>query len=181
MVSDNNNLQPVPSKEMDDDFLDVPDSLISKICDQFNLKESIIKLSHKTSLKITPEFLDATILFLFFLLVFRSAGILKYEFSLHMITLIAIGISATIEIIAINTSLFRKLLGRDENTKNFIKKLHTLTPREIKDKSKNLIFSSKCINYFFTTRPQTCFTRCYYNDVIEIQKLYDFRKYIELV
>lgn len=130
---------------------DETDSLIAKLFDQFNLKANIIKISKKTSFEVTSQFLDALILFSFLSLVFLDAGILKAEYSFYMVALVVIGISAVIELIYVNTSLFsslKKKIGRDANTKRFLQKVEGLSPKEAKEEMKNLYFSSKCMNYF---------------------------------
>ncbi len=138
----------IEDSESNEVFTEIPESLISKICDQFNLKESLIKLSKKTPWNITNEFLDALILFFFLFLVFRDAGILKFEFTLHIIALSVIGLSALIELFVINTHLLKKYFGKDANTKRILKGIDKLSPREIKKEIKSLTFSSKCINFF---------------------------------
>lgn len=128
------------------------DSLISKFCDQFYIKESIIKFSCKTPFEVTREFIDVFILFIFLFIVFLKAGILELKFSFHMVVLFVIGISAAIEFFYVNTSLLKRLLkkyvGRDSNVKRFLDKTNTLYPVDMNTEIKNLFFSSNCMNYF---------------------------------
>lgn len=147
IMNDNKDiLQPASSK------LSESDSLISKFCDQFNIKESVIKLSCKTPFEVTREFIDVFILFIFIFIVFLEAGILELKFTFHMVVLSVIGISAAIEFFYVNTSLLKRLLkkyvGRDSNVKRFLDKTNTLSPMDTNSEIKNLFFSSNCMNYF---------------------------------
>ncbi|AFV22389.1 hypothetical protein Mpsy_0176 [Methanolobus psychrophilus R15] len=126
------------------------DSLIAKVCDQFNLKDTIIQLSKKTPLQVTSKFIDATILFIFLCIVFSEAEVLKLEYSFPMVVLAVIGFSAIMEAFYVNTSLLKRYIGRDANVKRFLDKMPTLSPGQIRGEIKNLRFSSRCINYFLS-------------------------------
>lgn len=130
-----------------DNLLD-ENSLIAKVFDQFNLKDTIIKLSKKSPFQVTSEFIDATILFIFLSLVFSEAEVLKFEYSIPMVALAVIGFSAIIEGFYVNTSVLKRYIGREANVKRFLEKMPSLSPRECRDEIRNLFFSSKCINYF---------------------------------
>lgn len=127
------------------------DSLISKILDQFYLKDTIIKISYRTPFEVTSEFINIVTLFIFLLTVYYNSGILELKPSLHMIVLGILGFSGFIELIYVNTSLLKKYFGQNANVQRFLNNMHTYTKKQTKDKLNDLYFSSECINYFINS------------------------------
>jgi len=134
------------SREEEKDTQTGPNSVIQRFCDQFEIKDPILKLVNKTSLKLTSQFFDLIILVIFLFIIFYESGILKYELNTPAITLIMILFVAMIELIGAHTSLLKRFFINDEKAKYFFNNAPSMTYKQMEDYIENLYFSSKCIN-----------------------------------
>lgn len=138
-------------KEMEERFpnesVEERPSVISLFFDQLNFKGLFRGIFKKTPIKVTDQFIDAILLFLFLLYIFYSLGVLTM-WSSYTVLLMAIGLLAFLEFIGINTPWLKQFFAMDARTKIFLETVHSMTKREIEEEIRLLNFSSKCMNLY---------------------------------
>ena len=123
-------------------------SVIALFFDQIHFKSSLKKIISKTPIKVTDQSIDALILMCFLAYVFYKSDVLGFEWSYSTWPLIIIGAFASIDLIGINTPLFKKFLVEDVRTKSFIDKIPYMDRKEVEDENKFRTFSPRCMDYF---------------------------------
>ena len=130
--------------------LNEQNSIIQLFLDQFKFKQSLLTIFSRTSVNITPRFIDASILFLFLSFIFGFNGLLKWDLTTPMITLGIIGLFAMVELIGTNTALFKKFFDTDKKTRKFLDNLDSMPTKQIEDDINYLNFSSNNMNYLLS-------------------------------
>jgi len=132
-----------PNKE---NIIQEPNSVIGYLLDQFAVSHIIKNIGDKTSWRITSEFNNAVILFVFLLFTFYVSKILSWDLlSAPMLILIIILAFIVTEFIGANTSYFKGLFFSDEKANYFLKNYATSKTEDIEKDLDTLNFSPKNI------------------------------------
>jgi hypothetical protein len=127
---------------------DLSNSFIRGFFDTFNIKKAVKTVFELTPLKITNQFVDGLIIFVYLLIVFLSLGLVKLEPNLAVITLIIILIPIIIEIFVANSPSLKKYFSNEEKAQIFLSNFHSMTHNQIQENINTINFSATNIGIF---------------------------------
>lgn len=133
-----------PTSNIDDE-----NSIVAFFLDTFNFKKLLEKIVNSQSrFKITSNFISLILMFFFLTFIFWQDDVLTLEKKSTTTTLMILIISAFLEFLGANTSVFKTFFDSEVKTKSFIDRLPFLSYREVKQEIRNQTFSPSCFNYF---------------------------------
>ena len=121
-----------------------PNSVIKYLFDQFGITHIFKNIGDKTSWKITWQFNDALILFIFLFYTFYVSKLITWDLlSPPMLILEILLLFLMTEFVGANTSFFKGLFFSEEKANYFLRNFTTYKTTDIEKDLRNLNFSPK--------------------------------------
>jgi hypothetical protein len=134
---------PHERSDNNDNRSDDSESFIGKTLDIFLFKPLLSVLPQKY---ITQQFISGFLLSVFLIFLYSTNGLLKLDWSIHMLILYVTIVLTAAEIVRRNFPILNNWFSNDQKSLYFFENLNSMTDEQMTYFVKFHIFSSKCIN-----------------------------------